>query len=185
MSHTVSTRTSRKAVAFLVGLLAVVLLATKSIEALLVVIAQGDVYIFAPTGVTVDQEVRCVYHNFTKAEVTVRCLLLDAHGHDLFVANKIDATMTVAPGKIGMEIIPSRVILGQQARAEVTGVVIIGPERLQRPGMARGFVGPASLQLVDELTKRTLLTVPGVVTPVDLAGAVGPMLLGGVSVPIE
>ena len=152
-----------------------------------------DVYIFAPTGVTVEQEVRLVYHNFTKAERTVRFLLLDANGHDLFVANKINATMKVAPGKIAMVAMPCDEILGpNETRAEVTGMVALagwrvppGPAGQLKSFFARGFVGPASLQLVDELTQRTLLTVGGVLTPVDLAGAVGPMYLGGVSVPIE
>lgn len=187
MSHQASTRSSLRAVAFLVGLLAVVLLAPGRIEALLVVIAHGDVYIFAPTGVTVGQEVRLVYHNFTGVEHTVQFLLVDADGHDRFVANKINATMKVAPGKMAMVAMPCDQILDQnETLADVTGVVVItAPGMQSRPFKPRGFVGPASLQLVDELTKRTLLTVPGVVTPVDLAGAVGPMYLGGASVPIE
>ena len=180
MSHQASTRSSLRAVAFLVGHLAVVLLAPGRIEALLVVIAHGDVYIFAPTGVTVGQEVRLVYHNLTKTELTVNFLLLDANGHDLFVANKMKATMTVAAGKMGVVFLPSDQILGpNQTRAEVTGVVALAglgdptrPHQLQ-PFNARCFVGPASLQLVDELTQRTLLTV-GAVTP--LAAQMGETL---------
>ena len=186
MSHQASTRSSLRAVAFLVGLLAVVLLGPGRMEAALP-IDQTDVYIFAPTGVTVEQEVRLVYHNFTGVEHTVQFLLVDADGHDRFVANKINATMKVAPGKMAMVAMPCDQILDQnETLADVTGVVVItAPGMQSRPFKPRGFVGPASLQLVDELTKRTLLTVPGVVTPVDLAGAVGPMYLGGVSVPIE
>lgn len=184
MSQTRSTRASLTFVAILLAVLAVFLGPTLTKAALPV--DQGDVYIFAPTGVTVDQEVRLTFHNFTKHPVTVQFLLLDADGRDLFVANKINATMTVAPGKIAEGVVPCNGVIGPvDNRAEVTGVVIVTPTDLPGQAKLHGFVGPASLQLVDELTKRTLLTVSAVVTPLDLAGIVGPTYLRRTSVPIE
>jgi len=173
MPHTGSTRVSLTTVAILVGLLAGGILGPAPIEAA-DPMPQGEV--FAPIGVTVNQEVRLIYHNFTKDEVKVQFLLLDENGQDLFTLNNIIATMIVAPGTMAMGVVPCSGILGpNQTRAEVTGVVALWPVPPQMPFKPGSFVGPASLQLVDELTQRTLLAFGGIVGPVDLVGIVAPV----------
>ena len=151
-------------VAIVAGLACALLLGPVASESALPV-DQGDVYSFGPTGVTVGQEVHLTYHNFTKTQVLVVFSLLDANGKDLFALNNIPATSVVAPGAIAMGVVPCNGILGpNQPRAEVSGIIIVFTGPKPPP---RGFSGPASLQMVDETTKRTLLTVEGV-GPIDL-----------------
>ena len=180
MSHTGFTRVSLRAVAILVVLLAAVLLGPAPIKAALPV-DQGDVYIFAPTGVTDGHEVRLSYHNLTKGQVKVRFVLLDAEGQDLFVVKKINGTFIVEPGTMATSVVPGIGIVGaNQTRAEVTGAVALWvPPAAPQPVKPRLFLGPASLQIVDELTQETRLSV-GIVHPSDLVGLVHPEDLVGV-----
>jgi hypothetical protein len=126
---------------------------------------QGDVYTFGPAGVTADQEVLLTYHNTTTSQVFAVFALLDANGQDLFVANNIPAASVVAPGAMATGVVPSNLILGAKPRAEVSGRVIVFTGPKPPP---RAFSGPASLQIVDATTKKTLGTV-GVIGPVEMS----------------
>ena len=164
MLRTLFARVSLKKVALVASLVSALLLGPVASESALPV-DQGDVYAFGPTGVTIDTEVRLSYHNITKSPVLVVFSLLDATGKDLFALNNIPATSVVAPGAIAMGIVPCNGILGpNDQRVEVSGSIIVFTGPKPPP---RGFSGPASLQIVDELSHKTLVTV-GTVGPIDL-----------------
>jgi hypothetical protein len=172
--RTGSARVSFKVVTCLVVLLATMLLGPAPIKAANP-LPQGNAYTFGPIGVIEGQAVHLAYHNFTTEPVQVRFLLLDAAGQDLFVVHKINATFIVEPGTMVTDVMPCDGILGpNQIRGEVTGVVALWRVPPQKPFKPGTVVGPASVQIVDEATQQTLV-VAGVVTPSDLAGAIGPV----------
>jgi len=154
--------------------LAALLLGPAPIKAALPV-DQGDVFNFMPIGLTLGQEVRLTYHNFTKEQVKVQFFLLGATGQDFLVVNKINATFIVEPGTMATSVVPGIGILGaNQTRAEVTAAVAMWlPPAAPKPPKPR-FFGPASVQIVDELTQETRVSV-GVIGPVDLVGVIGPV----------
>lgn len=184
MPQTGFTRVSLRAVGMLLVVLAVVFFGPAPIKAALPV-DQGDIFNFMPTGVTFGQEVRLTYHNYTKGQVKVRFVLLNANGEDLFVVNKINATFIVEPGTMATSVMPGIGIVGaNQPRAEVTGAVVLFlPPAAPKPPKPR-FLGPASVQIVDTLTQETRVSV-GVIGPLDLVGVIGPIELLGVIGPVD